>query len=162
MPNGRCRLHGGASTGPRTADGLARIKAARTTHGHYSAEMKGLRALVAELRRFIGVCVLALLILLADVAAARAQLNTCLRGNHDRHDKEALAAELLDRNSFVGCAMGQPLRVVEYDGYARIPFDIVIARWCDLGKTVVLVDQPSPGTRRSVVCAYRRDSEGHQ
>ena len=33
MASGRCRLHGGASTGPRTAVGLARMVAAKTTHG---------------------------------------------------------------------------------------------------------------------------------
>src|SRR5580698_1354796 len=37
MANGRCRLHGGASTGPRTAAGLARIVAAKTTHGRFAA-----------------------------------------------------------------------------------------------------------------------------
>ena len=36
--NGRCRLHGGASTGPRTKDGIARIKAANTTHGRTTKE----------------------------------------------------------------------------------------------------------------------------
>ena len=38
MRNGRCRMHGGAATGARTADGIARIRAATTTHGFYSAE----------------------------------------------------------------------------------------------------------------------------
>jgi hypothetical protein len=37
MRNGRCRMHGGASTGPRTAEGIERIRAARTKHGRYSA-----------------------------------------------------------------------------------------------------------------------------
>ena len=36
----RCRMHGGRSTGPRTAEGLARLRAARTTHGRYSAEAR--------------------------------------------------------------------------------------------------------------------------
>lgn len=31
--NGRCKLHGGRSTGPRTEDGLARLTASKTTHG---------------------------------------------------------------------------------------------------------------------------------
>jgi hypothetical protein len=43
MKNGRCRLHGGLSTGPRTAEGRARCAAARRTHGFYSAEMVALR-----------------------------------------------------------------------------------------------------------------------
>ena len=31
----RCRLHGGASTGPKTAEGRARIAAAQLKHGRY-------------------------------------------------------------------------------------------------------------------------------
>ena len=50
MANGRCRMHGGASTGPRTAEGLARIKKARTVHGRYSAEMVELRGLMRDLK----------------------------------------------------------------------------------------------------------------
>ena len=37
MPNGRCRLHGGLSTGPKTAEGINRIRKAVTKHGRYSA-----------------------------------------------------------------------------------------------------------------------------
>jgi hypothetical protein len=33
----RCRMHGGRSTGPRTQEGLARLRAARTIHGNASA-----------------------------------------------------------------------------------------------------------------------------
>ena len=50
MPNGRCRLHGGCSTGPRTAEGLARLRAARTIHGGRGAEARELRALIARLK----------------------------------------------------------------------------------------------------------------
>lgn len=46
MPNGRCRLHGGLSTGAKTAAGIARIQRAVTKHGRYSAAAK------AEMRRF--------------------------------------------------------------------------------------------------------------
>jgi hypothetical protein len=38
MKNGRCRFHGGKSTGPRTPEGLARSRAARYVHGFRSAE----------------------------------------------------------------------------------------------------------------------------
>ena len=31
--NGRCKLHGGRSTGPRTAEGIARLAASKTTYG---------------------------------------------------------------------------------------------------------------------------------
>ena len=34
--NGRCHLHGGKSTGPRTAEGRARIAAAQFKHGRRS------------------------------------------------------------------------------------------------------------------------------
>src|SRR5277367_3924033 len=46
MRNGRCRLHGGLSTGPKTADGIKRIRRAKTKHGLYSA------AEIAERQRF--------------------------------------------------------------------------------------------------------------
>ena len=36
MRNGRCRLHGGLSTGPKTAAGIERIQKALTRHGFYS------------------------------------------------------------------------------------------------------------------------------
>ena len=52
MGNGRCRLHGGLSTGPRTAEGRARCARARRIHGFYSAEMIALRrAATAHCRR---------------------------------------------------------------------------------------------------------------
>jgi hypothetical protein len=41
----RCRLHGGKSTGPRTAAGLERSRRARWKHGAYSRETRALRAL---------------------------------------------------------------------------------------------------------------------
>jgi hypothetical protein len=40
MPNGRCRLHGGKSTGPTTREGLERSRKANWRHGHYSAKAK--------------------------------------------------------------------------------------------------------------------------
>jgi hypothetical protein len=47
MKNGRCRMHGGLSTGPRTPEGRARCAQARTQHGRYSART---RALLADAR----------------------------------------------------------------------------------------------------------------
>jgi hypothetical protein len=46
MRNGRCRLHGGKSTGPRTPEGLARMRKGKTKHGLYSAEAIKFRRLV--------------------------------------------------------------------------------------------------------------------
>jgi hypothetical protein len=40
MPNGRCRLHGGLSTGPKTAQGIERIRRAVTKHGRYSKQAR--------------------------------------------------------------------------------------------------------------------------
>ncbi len=57
MPNGRCRLHGGKSTGPRTPEGLANSRRANRKHGHYSAEAKaertGARAETLLLRKML-------------------------------------------------------------------------------------------------------------
>ncbi len=51
MRNGRCRLHGGRSTGPKTAAGIERIRLARTKHGRYSMTARDVRRAVAELLR---------------------------------------------------------------------------------------------------------------
>ena len=45
MQNGRCRMHGGKSTGPRTANGLQRCRQASWKHGLRSA------AAIAERRK---------------------------------------------------------------------------------------------------------------
>src|SRR5262249_46345988 len=54
MPNGRCKLHGGKSTGPRTPEGLERSRRANWKHGHFSREAKAersrLRAAILALR----------------------------------------------------------------------------------------------------------------
>jgi hypothetical protein len=48
MKNGRCRLHGGLSTGAKSAEGIERIRRAVTKHGRFTAHA------IAE-RRQIGV-----------------------------------------------------------------------------------------------------------
>ena len=48
LPVGKCKLHGGNSTGPRTADGLARLVASKTTHGKFTAEKRASAKLFAE------------------------------------------------------------------------------------------------------------------
>jgi hypothetical protein len=40
MPNGRCYLHGGKSTGARTVEGKLRQKMASWKHGFYSKEAR--------------------------------------------------------------------------------------------------------------------------
>ena len=47
----RCRMHGGGSTGPRTAEGMQRLRAARTIHGACSAEAHLHHRAVVSLRR---------------------------------------------------------------------------------------------------------------
>ena len=63
MANGRCRMHGGASTGQRTPEGMKRLQQAPLKHGQRGAdarqaarerglarrEMKALSALLGEL-----------------------------------------------------------------------------------------------------------------
>jgi hypothetical protein len=48
MPNGRCKLHGGKSTGPRTPEGLERSRRANWKHGHFSREAKAERSRVRK------------------------------------------------------------------------------------------------------------------
>ena len=54
MANGRCRFHGGKSTGPTTADGVERARQAALRHGFYTdeakAERRGARAALVALR----------------------------------------------------------------------------------------------------------------
>jgi len=54
MKNGRCRLHGGKSTGPKTPEGIERIRQSHLKHGEYTEEAiasrKEFNALLRELR----------------------------------------------------------------------------------------------------------------
>jgi hypothetical protein len=51
MANGRCRMHGGKSTGPRTPEGLERSRKANWKHGLYSAESITERKFIRQLLR---------------------------------------------------------------------------------------------------------------
>ena len=53
MANGRCRLHGGKSTGARTPEGLERTRRARLKHGGCSAEVREASRLRGEANRVI-------------------------------------------------------------------------------------------------------------
>jgi hypothetical protein len=53
MENGRCRVHGGPSTGPRTPEGLERSRRANWKHGRRSAEAMARRKEAAAVRREI-------------------------------------------------------------------------------------------------------------
>jgi len=51
MPNGKCRLHGGASSGPKTTEGLERAKKSNWKHGRFSVSAKARRKEGAGLLR---------------------------------------------------------------------------------------------------------------
>lgn len=51
MKNGRCRVHGGASTGPRTPEGKARAQRSNWKHGRRSAEYIAMRRAIAQAGR---------------------------------------------------------------------------------------------------------------
>jgi hypothetical protein len=51
MRNGRCSLHGGLSTGPKTREGRARISLALFKHGRYTRQAKQERLELRELMR---------------------------------------------------------------------------------------------------------------
>ena len=57
MANGRCRMHGGASTGPRTAAGLERSQRANWKHGFdskpYREELRKFRAWTGVVREIL-------------------------------------------------------------------------------------------------------------
>jgi hypothetical protein len=53
MANGRCRLHGGLSTGPKTAEGIERIKRAVTKHGRFTNSARRVRRLVRGASRMM-------------------------------------------------------------------------------------------------------------
>lgn len=48
LPVGRCRLHGGRSTGPTTEAGLARLIASKIKHGKFTKEKRAEATLRAE------------------------------------------------------------------------------------------------------------------
>lgn len=50
MKNGRCRLHGGKSTGTKTENGKNTIIEANTKHGFYSAKAEAERK---KIRKFL-------------------------------------------------------------------------------------------------------------
>ena len=49
MANGRCRMHGGPSTGPRTPEGIERIRQSRLKHGLYTKQAMAMRRHIRNL-----------------------------------------------------------------------------------------------------------------
>jgi len=62
MQNGCCRMHGGTSTGPKTAKGITAIRNAHLKHGHRTKEAMEFRRLFSE-----------------TLAATRRQVTECRR-----------------------------------------------------------------------------------
>jgi hypothetical protein len=54
MRNGRCRMHGGKSTGPRTPEGLERSRKARWIHGERSRETMDRFRLYRRIKQLLG------------------------------------------------------------------------------------------------------------
>lgn len=53
MPNGRCHKHGGASTGPRTVEGVERCRRAPWRHGGRAAEVRNAARERGDVQRLI-------------------------------------------------------------------------------------------------------------
>jgi hypothetical protein len=53
MPNSRCRMHGGTSTGARTVEGLARCRVATLKHGKHTAPAREAARRRGEARRLM-------------------------------------------------------------------------------------------------------------
>ena len=53
MKNGRCKNHGGRSTGPRSPEGLRRSRMARWKTGEYSRHARLHSAYITELGRLV-------------------------------------------------------------------------------------------------------------
>lgn len=77
MPNGRCRMHGGGSTGPRTAEGLEKCRLAVLKHGLRTAKAIAERRSMAREYREIRGMLRAAEMQLKDIRAA------CQPRNHE-------------------------------------------------------------------------------
>lgn len=111
MKNGRCRMHGGTSTGPRTSDGKARCAAVNWRHGMRSAQVRAQsREFRARIRWrtsvFVALGKADRLFGLLHRIAVSLDLGTA-----DRLDRLCSAALPLFRdqvNLFAGCESGPP------------------------------------------------------
>ena len=103
MGNGRCRLHGGNSTGPRTEAGLARIRAARTKHGYWSGESRECRRCCAETGWLMG----RMWLLVAKRGRARRRMSERRLASIERRLERAMAAAV----ALEGTRRTGPIRV---------------------------------------------------
>ncbi|MCP4473671.1 MAG: hypothetical protein GY821_03705 [Gammaproteobacteria bacterium] len=56
MKNGKCRLHGGKSTGAKTVEGRQRLAEVNLTHGYYTKEAKAERQYLRQLLTDMSAC----------------------------------------------------------------------------------------------------------
>lgn len=82
MGNSRCRMHGGASTGPRTRAGVERLRPAATRHGRTTAVG---RIVERWRRRYVA----------NGYASARAMLDACARAHFIMRASEDISEELM-------------------------------------------------------------------
>jgi hypothetical protein len=80
MKNGRCKFHGGKSTGPKTPEGRARVALAATRDGRYTkravSERRIIRALLRDSRDTVSD-------ILAGIKAGKDDSGVMGRGNHE-------------------------------------------------------------------------------
>ena len=99
MPNGRCRMHGGKSTGPRTSTGLANLAKTHTTHGRdaqtgpdaeFQAKVRHGTVLARRVR--LNAAAFDLLPWLPPAFSARLRADTATELQPPRHDARFRAA----------------------------------------------------------------------
>ncbi|HTO80868.1 MAG TPA: HGGxSTG domain-containing protein [Methylomirabilota bacterium] len=109
MPNGRCRLHGGLSTGPRTAEGRRRSQTARRVHGYRSAELIGLRARAVH-------------------AARRLRALTTRPAGHGVHRPESVGARCARPSATLGVPSTNDVRLDDPRACAARPYNTAAGR----------------------------------
>jgi hypothetical protein len=136
MANGRCRMHGGLSTGARTPEGQARARAARFVHGFRTAEIIDFRVAAARSARR-----LATLTRLAREATAPAG-----HGVH-RSDSSSALGEAMNRED-TKLALGP--RAARTRGAQREPVECATTR---AESTVIARAQPAQESERNAMRA---------
>jgi hypothetical protein len=130
MANGKCRFHGGKSTGPRTAAGLQRARDARLIHGLRSAEVIELRATAARVGRTLQ----ALTAIAKDRFATKPQSTRSDRPL-DRNTAASPAGYRVDRSESASAAAGRiiatpPEGAMRVGKDGRHGFVPLVTSWC--------------------------------
>ena len=136
MRNGRCRMHGGLSTGPRTAAGLARARRARWKHGFCSMEIRVLRGAAAHTARNLD----ALVRVSRTIVQRRTARSSLGMGSIERND---LSAGLSSGGN--SKAEPCPLPALPRANARRRVVDLRDEHWCVLAADIK--SQPSSAQR---------------